>query len=491
MLQQSAEKYPAKSAIIFKDSKISYAELYERSRALAVFLAENGLKKGERVGLLLEKTPEAIIAFLGVAAAGGVVFPVDYSQIPVDLQFVLDLTHPSALIVASKFQPLLSSLRVPCPDQRIIVVGERAKTQYRAWQDAVSRQSPGMPEVRIEDDDIVYLNFTSGSTGTPKGAVTTHDNIYWNTLSAVESMRLTHDDVHLCMFPVFGHPHELFARPLLLGGTMVLVEGVSPKAIVKAIHDNNVTFMMAVASIYASMTKLDESHVPDLGTLRLAESGGMHVVPTLALRFNQRFKIPIVPVWGSTETTGIALAKPADGPYKPGAIGRPCPYYQVELIDEHGKKVGAGEVGEMIVRGPGVCSGYYRDPEETTSHMKEGWVYTDDLFKRDEDGYFYFLGRKTGMMKVAGLKVFPSEIEDTISGHPDVVEAAVVKVNEASHGEAPKALVVLKEGSTAGTIDIMKYCEKRLARYKVPRIIEFRKELPKTPGGKVLYKALQ
>jgi long-chain acyl-CoA synthetase len=489
MLSQNAEKYPAKPAIIHKDSKISYSELYEKSKALAVFLADIGLKKGERVGLLVEKTPEAIIAFLGVAAAGGVVFPLDNHQLPVDLQFTIDLTHPSALVVASGFQSLLSGLRLPCPDQRIIIVGEKTKIEYRAWDDIVSRPVARLPQVTVADDDIVYLNFTSGTTGTPKGAVTTNDNIYWNTLSSVEALSLTHDDVHLCMFPVFGHPHELLARPLLLGGTMVLVEGVSPKAIVKAILENDVTAMMAVASIYASMVKLDESHVPGLGSLQLAESGGMHVFPSLGKRFMERFKIPIVPVWGSTETTGIALAT-VDRTYRPASVGKPCPYYEIKIIGEQGEVLGPDMVGEMIVRGPAVCSSYYRNPEETALNMKEGWMHTGDLFRKDEEGYFYSVARKSGMMKVAGLKVFPSEIEDAISNHPDVAEVAVVKMHDESHGEAPKAVVVLKDGSKVDANDIIKYCEKKLARYKVPRKIEFIKELPKSPGGKVLYKNL-
>jgi long-chain acyl-CoA synthetase len=490
MLQKSAEKYPAKTAIIYKESRVSYSELYDKTAALAAFLVDTGIKKGDRIGLLVEKTPEAIIGFLGAAAAGGVVFPMDYNQLPRDHQFTVDLAHPSALIVASSLQPLLTGLRTPCPDQKIVVIGKQAKIRYPAWDEIVSRSTPRMPGVEIAADDVVYLNFTSGTTGTPKGAITTHNNIYWNTRASVEALGLVHEDVHLCMFPVFGHPHELFARPLLLGGTIVLVDGISPKAIAKAILDNGVTAMMAVASIYASMVKLDELHTPNLGRLRLAESGGMHVVPTLAQRFKERFGIPITPVWGSTETTGIIMARPWNGVLKTGSVGKPCPYYEVALVGDDGEIAGANDIGELIVNGPAVCSGYHGNPEETALHMKDGWMHTGDLFWKDDDGYFFFAGRRTGMMKVAGLKVFPSEIEDVISGHPDVVEVAVVRTVDSTHGEVPKAVVVLKENSRVDADEIVRYCTKRLARYKVPRIIEFTKELPKTPGGKILYKKL-
>ena len=490
MLGRNAKFFPEKTVLIYKESRISYKMLYERSNALANFLIGIGFTKGERVGLLLQKTPEAIISFLGIAAAGGVVLPIDYNQTLADIQFVLNLTHPSVLIVSDNFQPLLSRLRLPCSSKKIIVIGKKPWNQYQSWEEIFSKETLGLPDVNVQEDDIVYLNFTSGTTGVPKGAISTHANIYWNTLSSVESLGLTHDDVHLCMFPVFGHPHELFARPLYLGGTIVLIDNISPKSIVRAISDHNVTCMMAAASIYETLIRFHEFHSLDFSSLRLPESGGMHVNPTLVQKFKERFQIPIVPVWGSTETTGIALATPIQGKYKPGSMGKSCPYYEVKIVGENGKELALDEIGEMIIKGPAICSGYFGNPEETEKYMKDGWFFTGDMVKKDSEDYFYFASRKTGMMKVAGLKVYPAEIEDVLSAHPKISEVAVIKDQDHLHGEVPKAVIVLKDGVEINKGDIRKYCEKRMSRYKVPRIIEFMTELPKTPGGKILYREL-
>lgn len=490
MLAKNAKLFPEKTAIIYKESRISYQEFYERSNVLANLLVGNGLKKGESVGLLLQKTPEAVVSFLGVATAGGVVFPIDYNQTLADMQFILELTHPSVLIVAEDFQPLLSRLRIPCSDKKIIVIGKKLRNQYITWEEIFTKETFDSPDVGIQDSDIVYLNFTSGTTGTPKAAITTHANIYWNTLSSVESLELRHEDIHLCMFPVFGHPHELFARPLFLGGTIVLVDNISPKSIVRAISDHHVTCMMAVASIYETLIRFRESSSFDFSSLRVPESGGMHVNPTLVRKFAERFRIPILPVWGSTETTGIALANSIDGIYKPGSMGKPCPYYEIRIVGEDGKELARNEIGQMAVKGPAVCSGYFGNPEETEKYMKGGWLLTSDLVKRDSEDYFYFAGRKTGMMKVAGLKVFPTEIENVLSGHPEIAKVAVVKAWDRSHGEVPKAVIVLKECAEINRSDIRKYCEKRMSKYKVPRVIEFVTELPKTPGGKISYRKL-
>ena len=490
MLAKNAKLFPEKTAIIYKESRISYQKFYERSNVLANFLVGIGLKKGESVGLLLQKTPEAVVSFLGVATAGGVVFPIDYNQTLADMQFILELTHPSVLVVAENFQPLLSRLRIPCSDKKIIVIGKKLRNQYITWEEIFTEETFDSPDVEIQDSDIVYLNFTSGTTGTPKAAITTHANIYWNTLSSVESLKLRHEDIHLCMFPVFGHPHELFARPLFLGGTIVLVDNISPKSIVRAISDHHVTCMMAVASIYETLIRFRKSSSFDFSSLRVPESGGMHVNPTLVRKFAEHFQIPILPVWGSTETTGIALANSIDGIHKPGSMGKPCPCYKIRIVGEDGKELARNEIGQMAIKGPAVCSGYFGNTEETEKYMKDGWFLTSDLVKRDSEDYFYFAGRKTGMMKVAGLKVFPTEIENVLSGHPEIVEVAVVKARDRSHGEVPKAVIVLKECAEINRSDIRKYCEKRMSKHKVPRVIEFVTKLPKTPGGKISYRKL-
>lgn len=490
MLERNARLFREKTAIICGNSKISYGAFYEQANGLANVLIEMGLQKGDRVGLLVEKTPEALIAFFGAAVAGGVAFPIDYNQTVDHVEFMFNLTDPSVVIIDKRFQDLLSRLKSRCPDEKVIVIGSKPTNQCRCWDEIFVRSSSNPPQVEIHDSDVVYLNFTSGSTGLPKGAVTTHDNIYWNTLSAVEILGLTGDDIHLCMFPVFMHPHELFARPFYLGGTIVLTDSIYPKSIAAHISEHRVTCMMATASIYDTLARLPSSSGFDLHSLRLAESGGMYTHPDLIRKFKERFGVRIIPVWGSTETSGIALANPIQGEPRPGSMGRPAPYYQVRVVGENGEELPPGEVGEMVVRGPGVCGAYYNQPDESGMYMKGGSFFTGDLVKTDREGYYYFASRKSGMMKVAGVKVFPLEIENVLLSHPNIEAAAVVKTQDRLRGEVPKAVIVARDGMEISKEEILKYCEAKMSRCKVPTVIEFRNELPKTPGGKILYREL-
>jgi long-chain acyl-CoA synthetase len=215
------------------------------------------------------------------------------------------------------------------------------------------------------------------------------------------------------------------------------------------------------------------------------------VPPELAARFRQRYGAAIVPVWGSTETSGVALAAPLDGTAPIGSMGRPAPYYEVRVLDEQGREAAPGVVGEMSVRGPGVCRSYFNDPEETAKNLREGWFVSGDLVKRDEAGFFYFVDRKARMMKVGGLKVFCAEIEAVLRAHPGVEEVAVVRVMDQTHGEVPKAVVVPAPGQALDAKGLRRFLDGRLARYKHPRLYEFRASLPRNSAGKIHLRQLE
>lgn len=489
LLEKNRRLFPEKTVIIHKESRVSYSVLYKKSNTLANFLIHNGLKKGDRVGLLLQKTPEMVIAFLGIAKAGGIVFPIDFNQ-PLDqIRYILELTKPIALIVSSSFESLLSKLKLNDSNIRIIIVGRMSDKGHYSWDEVINQKVEEVPDQKIKDHDTVYLNFTSGSTGTPKAAVTTHANIDWNTKSVIEGLKMTPDDIHLCGFPVFTHPHELFARALYSGGTVVLTDDVLPKTIASAIFEHKVTCMMAIALIYENLLRYQVSPAV-LKTLRVAESAGMHVQPSLIEAFKKQFNIAITPAWGSTETTGIALAAPVNGKYPSGTMGKSLPYYEVKVVDEVGKELNSDQIGEMLIKGPAVSAGYFHNYEETAKHMRDGWFYTGDLARKDQEGYFYFVSRETRMIKVAGLKVYPAEIEEVLITHPDVAEAVVVKAQDSALGEVPRAVVVLKNHAKVDMEDLRKYCADKMAKYKVPALIEVVSEFPRAPSGKILYHKL-
>jgi len=488
-LERNAREYPEKPAVIFRGSRMNYRELNDLVNKLAGSLLEMGLKKGDRVGLMLPRNPQLVVSFLAVAKAGAIVVPINYELAHKDIRAFLTTVSPLCLIVSTSF--LDTARRAMPPDFQIpiIEIGD-VVGECLLWSAMLGKGKGSNPSIDIEDDDIVYLNYTSGSTGDPKGAVTTHSNINWNTADAVDRLQLTQDDVHLCLFAPFAHPHEILARPLYLGGTMVLVDNIYPKSIAEAISDHKITCMMGLAPMYENLLETVERHSYDINSLRVPESGGMYTHPELIEKFERVVGAPIVPVWGSTETTGIALANRPGRCEQPGSVGKPCASYEIKLVDEDGAELPVGEVGEMAFKGPAVVQGYYENTTSNQECFRDGWYYSGDLARKDDQNNFYFMGRKNGMMKVAGLKVYPQEIEQVLMEHPDIKEVAVISAKHKLRGEVPKAIIVTTNGQGLMEKDIRAFCKDRLAHYKMPKIVELRESLPKTSSGKTNKKAL-
>ena len=490
LLERNAKALPEKIAIVFHERKLTYRQFNETVNRMAAGLMRLGMNKGDRVGLMLPRIPELVIGFLAVAKAGGIAVPINFELAAEGIQAVLDRTQPRFLIIAEQFSEQVRTFLTPNYRISVISTGKPANG-WASWGDVMERGTPDDPSVEIQFNDVVYLNYTSGSTGNSKGAVTTHAHIFWNTVASVDALRLNPDDVHLCMFAPFAHPHELFARPLYLGGTLVLLENVYPKSLAKAITENRVTCMMGLAPMYENLLEVLEHKVYDLSSLRIPESGGMFTRMDLIERFQQKLGVPIIPVWGSTETTGIALANRPGQDVVPCSAGLPCPSYEAKVVGDDGEELPRGEIGEMVFKGPAVVQSYYGDEADTAACFRDGWYYSGDLGRQDHQGNFYFVERKRGMMKVAGHKVFPLEIEQVLLNHPQIKEAAVISAKDRLRGEVPKAFIVPKNGVELTEKEVLHFCKEHLAHYKLPRMIEIRGSLPKIGSGKINKKALQ
>jgi long-chain acyl-CoA synthetase len=272
---------------------------------------------------------------------------------------------------------------------------------------------------------------------------------------------------------------------------MVLMEKVYPKSIAEVISMHGVTCMMGLAPLYQTLLELLDHKTYDLCSLRVPESGGMYTRGELIERFRRKTGVPIIPVWGSTETTGIAVAIRPGGPLPPGSVGKPCFSYEVRIIDEQNRELPEGEIGEMIFKGPAVVEDYYQRPEESQKCFQNGWYYSGDFGKKDNAGNLYFIERKSGMMKVAGLKVYPLEVELSLIEHPAIQEVAIIAARDRLRGEVPKAIIVPKPGQQITEKEVHEFCREKLPHYKVPRIIEFREHLPKIGSGKINKRELQ
>ncbi|OPL18963.1 MAG: hypothetical protein AVO35_03270 [Candidatus Aegiribacteria sp. MLS_C] len=330
-----------------------------------------------------------------------------------------------------------------------------------------------------------YLNVTSASTGQAKIAPTTHGQLLANTSGVVRTLGLSQKDVHTSLFGVYGHPHELFMRGLFLGGTTVLTEHRYPRDLLRVISRKGVTVVMALPTQLMTISNLWKRGDQDLSSVRMAEAGGMHVSEEIMEIFLERTGVDLVPVWGSTETSGVGLV----GRSGTQGFHRVVDGYSVELREVEGVTVEGDGSGELWISGPGVVDRYLGDRPQTEESFRDGWYRTGDIFRRKE-GRLVFLGRRGGLIKAAGLKVYPLEVELAILKHPSVVDACVVGRDHPVRGEIPSAYVVLRPGRELSVAEMRAFLREHLDEHKIPRLISFVHGLPRTASGKIDRKAV-
>ncbi len=488
-LGRRAADHPEKVAIIGQDRALTWAELDAEVNRVARLLAALGIEKGDAMGLCASKRPELVVVFLALSRLGAIAAPVNFKLEAGRIISQFETGRIRSVLLEDQHDDVVKAVAHLVGD-RVLYLDRRGRYDGRLYaeQASYSADTIGVP---VDPHDVCYFNYTSGTTGNPKGATGTHANVLWNGLSGREGLGLRPDDVFMCMFSVFSHPHELFNRALITGSTMVVVDTMSPRVVCQLIQDHRITWMMAVPSFYEMMLAHIGRGQFDVSSLRVLESGGAWVSPDTLERLEDRFGCGFMPVWGSTEANGVALAMRPDEPRKAGATGRPVAYYEVGVFDDHGRPVPDGETGEMWVRGPCVSAGYIHQPEETAAAFRDGWYRTSDLVRRDADGFYFFVGRKHDMLKVGGIRVFPLEIEQVLIAHPEIDEAVVVRAEERVRGEVPRAVVRIADGSTLSVNDVKAWCREHMAVYKVPRFVEFWADIPKLPNGKIDRKAVE
>ncbi|MBF0317139.1 MAG: AMP-binding protein [Nitrospirae bacterium] len=497
-LRENVLRRPQHNFIYHHDRVLTYEDFYRRSLGFAQFLRDSGLRGGDMVCLVMPRVPELLLAFFAVVMAGGVPVPVSYMMPASAYNRLIHLLRPAFIVIHDKF---LHSLQ-PETDNRnsIILVGKQLPGLVAF--DSVSRpvtsarECPAAERNPLDDEcgcttdgALLYLNYTTGSTGSPKGALATNDNIRINTLAAVEAMGFTAEDVHLCMFASFAHPHELFARALYTGASVVLLEEINPRTIAAVIKRHSVTAMMGLTPMYEML--LAHCKGVALESLRVAESGGMYTPAATIAGFKDTFGTPILSVWGSTETSGIAVANTPKHYRMDGSMGRVCPHYTVRCLRQDGSEANSGEVGEMVFEGRGVVAGFYEAPQTSGTYTQVNTFHSGDLVYRDDEGYFYFVERRSGLIKVAGIKVYPLQIEIALCRHPGIAEAAVIGMADKLRGMVPRAFVVLRDGVYLSEGDITAFCKATMAANMVPKKIDILCELPKIGSGKVDKKALE
>lgn len=482
-LRRHACERAGRQAFLSDSANLTFGELNELAGRTAHGLRNAGIGPGHQVGLMLRKRPEAMVAFFGIIRAGAVAVPLNVRLEDTRQSAILDRLDLRLVLAHEESIPQLKMLgRHFPPPASILVSGGGPVPGFGSLEALLTSPAGGQTFPGPDPEDTAYIDFTSGSSGIPKGALTTHRAIAANTESVVASLGIGPEDVHLPLFAISSHPHEIFARSMTLGGTAVLLDSINPKAIASAIEKWRVTCVMGLPPIYEVLLTTLRSSRFRIKSLRLLESGGMMTPWDLIDRFNRQAGKRIVPVWGSTETAGVCLCNRQALERREEGMGRPCQGVEVRVVDSEGKNVPDGGVGEMAIRSTSVFGSYLNNDAETAAVLRDGEYLTRDMVRRDSLGCFHFAARRDEMMKVAGLKVYPAEIELVLRQHPKVEDVVVAAARSRARGVIPMAHVVTS--SKVSVTELKQFCRRHLASYKVPRIFEFLDELPRTGNGK-------
>ena len=476
-IRDRARTTPQRVAIDFGGRRVTYRELDESSERLAFGLRDAGLRRGDRVATLTGNSPEHVATLFACAKAGFVLVPLSWRLSPAELAFQLDDSQPAVLFVENEYSALADA--------------SLAEAAWRPKRSSMQELGGGGQRVEAEvaDDEPLFLIYTSGTTGKPKGALLTHANCFWTNLGFDLATGVSGEDVALQVLPQF-HCGGWNVQPLLTwwkGGTVVLERSFDPARCLALIEEKRVTTIMGVPAIYLFMSQEPAFEEADLSSLRRAVVGGAPMPEALLETWRAR-GVEIVQGYGLTEAAPNVLCLPAeDAVRKQGYAGRPYPYVEVALRDpESGRLLDGPGEGELVVRGPNVFAGYWRNPEASEAALSDGWLLTGDVADRDDEGYFRIRARLKDMYISGGENVYPAEVEAVLHEHPAVADAAVVAVADERWGEAGVAVVVLAPGAAAEEDELLEHCRARLARFKVPRGVRFIDELPRSGMGKVL-----
>jgi long-chain acyl-CoA synthetase len=520
-LENSAKKFPDKSALNFKGYRVTYKELHSMVEKFSAHLHSFGIKKGDVVAILLPSMISCVVSYYAVIKIGGIVVMNNPLYSDRELEYQFNDSGAKALITLDRLANRMIDLRPRTGIKQIIytTVGEylppmtnvlfklfgrmkghtvsvkEADNLYR-YKELLKKDALQAPKIDISPDDVAMYQYTGGTTGVSKGAILTHENLSMHTqqLKAWLPQFKEGQEVMLGALPSF-HVFGLTVCmnfSILMGWENVIV--IQPKAeeLIKAISNYKPTFAPLVPTMFINILKSPEIDKVDMTSIKACFSGSAPLPVEVIKEFEAKTGAVIIEGYGLTEASPIVSVNPYSGVRKVGSIGIPFPNTECHIVDivDGERDVPPGECGELIVKGPQIMKGYWNKPEETEQTLRNGWLHTGDVVRMDEDGYFYIVDRIKEMIISGGYNVYPREIEEVIYGHPDIMEAAVVGIPHPSRGEAAKVFAVLKDGKEMTREALIEYFSGRLAKYKLPTEVEFRESLPRSAVGKILKRKL-
>ncbi len=518
---ESAKAYPEHEAVHFLGKSITYEDLHNQAVSFANQLIKLGVKKGDRVAIMLPNSPQSIISYYGILMTGGIVVQTNPLYVERELQHQLSDSGAKLIVCLDSVLPRVQKVMEQTPLELIIVTSipdylpfpkgmlfplvqkkqgiPKVKVEYSdrilRFTKLVKEGSLQQPDVEVTSTDVALLQYTGGTTGLAKGVILTHYNLVVNAQQCdawLYKAKPAKERVLGVMpfFHVYGMTTVMNVA-VLKAQTMVLLPRFNPKDVLKTIEKQKITLFPGAPTMYIALCKQEDITEYDLTSVNACISGAAALPLEVQQKFEKLTNGRIVEGYGLTETSPVACANPIWDKRKPGSVGIPWPDTDVMIFSlERDGPAEIGEIGEVFIKGPQVMSGYWNRPEDTSQTFHGDWFKSGDMGRMDEEGYVYIVDRKKELIIASGYNIYPREIEEVLYEHEAIVQAAVIGVPDEYRGETVKAFVVLKEGSSVTEEELKSYCAKRMAAFKLPKYYEFREELPATLTGKILKRVL-
>ena len=482
IVTDTAAATPAAVAVRLGPLELTYGELDDHSARLAALLREKGLRRGDRIGLMLPNVLEFPVCYYGILRAGGIVVPMNVLLKRREIAFYLEDSGAKLLLAWHGFSE-------EAREGAAEAGAELVEVEPEAFAELLGDREPEPALADTDEDDTAVILYTSGTTGKPKGAELTHFNLGRSSdISARTTSNIQPGDIVLGALPLFhsfGQTVSMNAS-LRVGATLTLLPKFDPGEALEIMQRDRVTHFYGVPTMYGALLHHPDRESYDTSALRICITGGASMPVEVLRGFEQAFDCEVLEGYGLSETSPVASSNHPGRPRKPGSIGTPLEEVEMKVVDENDEEVPPGEVGEVVIRGHNVMKGYWQRPEATAEAMRGGWFHSGDMARIDEDGYFFIIDRKKDMIIRGGYNVYPREVEEILYEHPKIREAAVVGVPHDEWGEEIGAAVVLHEGEELSPEEVSGYVKERIAAYKYPRVVWFLEDLPKGPTGKIL-----
>lgn len=496
LLSNTAAKFPRNTALVYQDERILYKDLDKRCGCLAGALLASGLSPGDRVAILAFNSPLFVEAYYAAVRVGLVATPINFRLTGGEMSFILRDSGAKALIMGPEFQDTVLEIRDDLEELDLLVMPGKPVSGVEPYEGFLNRGRWLPPSAEIMEPHACQLMYTSGTTGRPKGAVISHGNVIWNLHNTIYGREDRAGQMSIVVGPLY-HTAALnnhLTIQVALGGACILIPKFDPEQMLQTIEGQRATTISGSPAMYNLLLQHSGAHAFDLTSITKCTAGADKLLMETKRRLLEFFPNinGVYDVYGCTEASPcINILNQRDSLRKDACVGPALPYLDARVVDYQGSPLPAGSVGELVCRGPNVMQAYHNNPQATSEALREGWLYTGDLARMDEEGFFYIVDRKKDMIVSGGENIYPREIEEVLFTHPAIEDAAVLGVPDSTWGENVKAFITLKPGADLKAEEVISFCKEHLAGYKKPKLVEFIPEIPRNPSGKALKRELR